>query len=204
MRTRPHHCPLDDSHQSSMNLTHLANTFKLKCGSACKTRISSKTSHLYHSIASVIAEDHNVDRRGVIGHTDSSFSGLVFPVSVKWSGLGEAVQALFQTSMEGVYSRVVIADGGGESTGTNPEAHHMDPFAEPRLYPKPQPCTATHVKESKFHQEILRNMLIWSPWVWKESNRSSSENQPGEANASQQHPTESKKCCWWKWMKVNI
>lgn len=130
------------------------------------------------------------------------FLGL-FSLSVL-SGLREAFPDLSQHSTEGFYSRVVIADGGGESTGTDPEAHHMDPFAEPRLYPKPQPHTATHVKESKFHQEILWNSARCSPWVWKESNGSGSNNQPGEANASQQDPTESTKCCWWKWRKVNI
>lgn len=145
MRTRPHHCPLNDSHQASMNLTHLANTFKLKCGLASKTntlmrRIFSKTLPLYHCIAPVIAEDQNVDRRGVIGHTDSSFSGLIFPVSVrKMTVLGGDVPVLSQHSTAGIYSRVVVADGGGEPSGADPEAHHMDPFTEPGLYPKSHP-----------------------------------------------------------------
>lgn len=118
----------------------------------------SKKLHLYHSIAPVIAEDQNVDRRGVISHTDSSFSGLIFPVSVrKMPVLGEDVPVLSQHSTAGIYSRVVVADGGGQPSGADPEAHHMDPFTEPGLYPKPHPHTNTlHTcEETHFHLETL-------------------------------------------------
>lgn len=33
-----------------------------------------------HGVAPVIAEDHNINGRGVIGDTDSPFLGFVFPV----------------------------------------------------------------------------------------------------------------------------
>lgn len=33
-----------------------------------------------HGVAPVVAENHNVNGRGVIGHTDSPFLGFVFPV----------------------------------------------------------------------------------------------------------------------------
>lgn len=54
-----------------------------------------KRLYLYHRISSVIAEDQNVDRRGVIGHANSSFPRLVFPASVgEMAGLSEAVPDL--------------------------------------------------------------------------------------------------------------
>lgn len=37
---------------------------------------------------------------------------------------------------EQALSPVVIADGGRESSSTDPVAHHMDPFTEPELNPK--------------------------------------------------------------------
>lgn len=36
---------------------------------------------------------------------------------------------------EDVHIPVVIVDGGGESSSTDPVANHMDPFAEPELNP---------------------------------------------------------------------
>lgn len=116
----------------------------------------SKRLDLYHSISSVIAEDQNVDRRGVIGHANSSFPRLIFPVSVRERpALSEAVPDLSQHNTGVVYLRVVIADGGREPPSTDPEAHHMDPFAEPGLCPKPEPHTQTNwykCEGSCFHQ----------------------------------------------------
>lgn len=43
----------------------------------------SKRERLYHSISSIIAEDQNVDRRGVIGHANASSLRLIFPVNVR-------------------------------------------------------------------------------------------------------------------------
>lgn len=123
-------------------------------------RFFRKRSHRYHSVAAVVAEDQNVDRRGVIGHTDSSFPGLVFPVSVRKTQpppppLGrEAVPAPSQVSTGGLYSRVVIAYGGGESSGADPEAHHMDPFAEPRLHPEPEQHTHKHTDAHRWRKPL--------------------------------------------------
>lgn len=34
----------------------------------------------HHGVAAIVGQDHNVDGRGVIGDTDSSFPGFVFSV----------------------------------------------------------------------------------------------------------------------------
>ena len=38
----------------------------------------------HHGIAAVIRQDHNVDRRGVIGYTDSPFLRLILSAETRW------------------------------------------------------------------------------------------------------------------------
>lgn len=34
----------------------------------------------HHGVAAIVGQNHNIDGRGVIGYTDSSFLGFVFSV----------------------------------------------------------------------------------------------------------------------------
>lgn len=58
---------------------------------------------------------------------------------------------------EETHLRVVIADGGGEPTSTDPVADHVDPLTEPGLNPenKPQaPMTIVSQRARRLNMEI--------------------------------------------------
>lgn len=178
-------------------------TFKLKCGWAWKINVNAKKKkkksvrglHLYHSISSVIAEDQNVDRRGVIGHANSSFPRLILPVRVrKVATLSEAVPDLSPHSC----SLLTGCDSGWRPRA--PEHRSWSTSRGPIRWARTLPYartkhthkqSGTNVKESIWGKKG-REMTVGSPRVWKKSNSSGADNQPGEADASQQHPTESK------------
>lgn len=189
-------------------------TFKLKCCLGCKIntlmqKYFRERLHLYHCISSVIAEDQNVDRRGVIGHTNSSFLRLVFPVSVReMAMLSEAVHDLSPHTT--IYLRVVIADGGREPPSTDPEAHHMHPFAEPGLCPKPEPHINTNELTQMWrnrkndgkllygHLEFGRNPTAVVPTTSQVRPMQASNILP-RGKCSNLNTT-----CWWDWIEVNI
>ena len=97
----------------------------------------------YHGVASVITEDHNIDGRGVIGHTDPSLLGSVFSVgSSEWEG-DKGLNIIphvsyFWASLDGevcFHSLVVIVNSCRETPGTDPVAHQMHPLTQPGLNP---------------------------------------------------------------------
>lgn len=55
----------------------------------------------------------------------------------------DLVPEAFRLYNEEQHLPVVIADSGRESSSTDPEAHHMDPFTEPGLNPKHKPHKGT-------------------------------------------------------------
>lgn len=93
MRARLHHRPLDDPHQASVDLTHLSDREHTAVTSSHqniwnKRHIDPAVGDTHHGVAAVIGQNHNIDGRGVIGYTDSSFLRLIFSVErgrhVKW------------------------------------------------------------------------------------------------------------------------
>lgn len=117
---------------------------------------------LDHSVTPIVAENHNVNRRGVIGDTDSSFSGFIFPVVARWrhevSIRRYSWSLLRRYTVEEEHSPVVIMDGGGESSSTDPVAYHVDPFTEPELNPKNKPHT--HKQTGTNKKGYIWNMTI--------------------------------------------
>jgi len=90
----------------------------------------------YHRVTPVVAENHDVDGTGVVGDTDASLLGFVFPVEEEDRRTLDGVRDRAALKGGGAPLPVVIVDGGREPSSADPVAHHVDPFAEPELHPE--------------------------------------------------------------------
>lgn len=164
-----------DRHIWVIMTAHHGSGWTLTCYIIFKWHNKKKSTFAYHSVTSIIAEDHNVDRRRVIGDTDSSFLGFIFPaVGESYTKSESGDQTFPDCCYLGSWwagSPVVIADSSRESTSTDPVAHDMDPLAQPRLDSK-------QWHEHKCQREKLTRgaqsdyfwmsfAFLWSPWIWK-------------------------------------
>lgn len=65
-------------------------------------------------------------------------------------------------TVEEAHSPVVITDGGGESSSTDPVAYNVDPFTEPELNPKNKPHTHKQTGTNKKGTIPIGKSYIWN------------------------------------------
>lgn len=89
VRAWPHHRPLDDPHQTSVDLADLSDQAHRAVTSSHpdirnKRHAEPFVDDTHHGIAAIIGQNHNVDGWGVIGNADSSFLRLILSVGREW------------------------------------------------------------------------------------------------------------------------
>lgn len=101
----------------------------------------------HHGVAAVIGQNHNIDRWGVIGYTDSSFLRFIFSIergghrqvlfaSSDWCLTSDDADKLMTVKEHHTLNcnwLVVVMDGGRQSSGTDPVAGQMDQLTQPVL-----------------------------------------------------------------------